>query len=196
MRKLIISFIILIFILVFTSSNVNAALNFTTYGDVGVEKVGDTFEIEFTNSIFTQNEKTKVTITYNTNIIEYISSSDPNLVLNKNNSGVVIEVPNNYTAKLVFKCISATESDDGKEYLKFVSNDSGLESILILGVEVGVKVNNSDNENDEVVEKNTVKEEKSVEKLPNTGSLDYIIPSVIAVILVSMFVVYRKNKSL
>lgn len=192
MRRLIISFIILIFILVFTSSNVNAALNFTTDGDLGVKKVGDTFEIEFTNSIFTQNEKTKVTITYNTNIIECISSSDPNLVLNKNNSGVVIEVPNNYTAKLVFKYISATESDEGKEYLKFVSNDSGMESILILGV----KVNNSYNENDEVVEKKPVKEEKPVEKLPNTGSLDYIIPSVIAVILVSMFVVYRKNKSL
>jgi len=208
MKKISISTILIVFVLLLLSPNANAALNFNTT-DLGVVAVGDTMEIEFSN-VTLGNEKTLVTITFDTSVLEWVSSSDPTLVLNKNNAGVTMEVPNNYSAKLNFKCIKAPT--EGKAYLKFASNDNGATTELILGLTVNNTVN-IDNNTNTVVQTNTVTTtntvvttntlvttntvvKEPVNDMPNTGSLDYIVPIIIFIVLAGVIFVYKKNKNL
>jgi len=197
MRKISISLIVMVLMLVMIAPSSNAMLNFETT-NLGTHKVGGTFDVKFTNSIYTSNEKTKITITYDPTIVECVSSSDPNLVLNKVSTGVTFEAPNGYSATLTFKALRVSQNPD--EYaIEFKSDDNGSISTLKLGFTIvegdGTVTPPADNK-EPVKEEKPVEKDEPVEKMPNTGSLDYIIPGVIAVMLVGMFIVYRKNKSL
>ena len=192
--KLVVTLVLVISLLFALTTWSQASLNFVTSG-ISVP-VGEVFDINFTNTIYTGNETTVVEITYDNTVFECVSSTINNTPIETIAGGIKVNLPNNYEGTLKFKLLKMPANTS--ENITFKSDDNGVATTTIFTVTAVQGEANPDTNTNKNVNENTninTNNNTNETEYPSTGVESTLLFALGGVALVAVFA-YARYRSL
>lgn len=146
---------------------------------------------------------------YDKSAFQYVSSSSQNVDITDQNGTLIVKTQNaselkRYTVMLKFKVIDTSKKTanvilnvKGTNAAGSTLNLTGMRGLNLVG-DVTLPTPNTQNTTTTPTPNTPTNTDKPAtnEKMPNTGSFNYIIPSVIVIIAICAYIMYKKNKNL
>lgn len=170
-------------------------------------KTGDEFSIGIDTGEPLQN--VTFTLQYNSSVFQYINTTTQNVNVTDNNGTLTIVPANstalqNYSVTITFKVLDASQTTEnvilscsGTNQNGTTVNLTGVKGLYVNDMDLNIDADANANTNTTAdIPQNTTQQDNDVEEMPSTGSLNYMLPIIVIIILASAYFVYRRNKNL